>query len=70
MREIRIKIDGDVHDLDALLCVAEVVKEGKISKNGECYCLAASFSNGTQVHTSPSTKTTLFYVGKSTQNEW
>lgn len=67
MREIRIKIDGDVHDLDALLYVAEVVKEGKISKNGECYCLATSFSNGTEVHTSPNAKTTLFYVWKKHQ---
>lgn len=39
-----IRIEDDIPDLTAIRCVEQVIKAGKISDNGKCYCYATTFS--------------------------
>lgn len=44
MRKIYITIKNDITDQQALELVLDVIKDGKISNNGKCYCYC------TQIH--------------------
>ena len=49
MTDIIIHKEDDISDYDALLHVQTVIRGGKVSRNGECYCYVTTFTDGIQV---------------------
>lgn len=45
MSKIIIHIEDTIPESDAMEVVSEVVAEGKISRNGDSYCLGTRFQN-------------------------
>lgn len=67
MPKMIITIDDTVDDLTAAFCVAQVVRQGRISesKNGRCYCFLTTFKNGVRVYAERTgAGTDTFRVGK------
>lgn len=64
MADIIIHKDDTLTDKEALEAVLQVVKEGRISRNGECYCFCAELANGTIV-ISDKKKADIFRVEKA-----
>lgn len=46
MTDIIIHKEDNISDYDALLHVQAVIREGRISDNGRCYCYASEFYDG------------------------
>ena len=48
MKKIIITFDDEVEDIEAILAVESVIKQGRISmsNNGTCYCFVTTFANG------------------------
>lgn len=50
MPDIIIHKPDDVSDYDALLHVQTVIRGGRVSRNGECYCYVTTFMDGFTVY--------------------
>ena len=46
MADIIIHKDNSISDTDALTAVLTIVEQGRISRNGECYCFCAELEDG------------------------
>ena len=60
---IIINIQDDTSIKDALLCIYEVIKLGRVSGNGKSYCYCSKFHDGTVV-IADKKKADIFYVRK------
>lgn len=77
MKEIRIKIDDDINDNNALWMVLQVVMGGKISNTSDgksTYCWVTGFGGKDNtplywVENRPYRKTTMFYVKKDENSD-
>ena len=58
-----INIQDDTSIKDALLCIYEVIKLGRVSGNGKSYCYCSKFNDGTVV-IADKKKADIFYVRK------
>ena len=50
MADIIIHKQDDISDYDALLHVQTVIRDGRISGNGTCYCYVTKFRDGFYVY--------------------
>ena len=64
MRSIIIRIGDDISDLIAVRSVVEVIRMGRISRDGECYCFAAEFNENVMVF-ADKLKSDIFRVEKA-----
>lgn len=62
MKQILIKFPDDMPDNKALCYVENVVCEGKISKNGKCYCFVTEFVDHTVVSVNERAKYPTFRI--------
>lgn len=46
MADIIIHKQDDISDYDALLHVQTVIRDGRVSGNGTCYCYVTKFADG------------------------
>ena len=63
--KIHITIEDGINPVVALERVAEVVRDGRVSKNGTMYCYATQFSDDIMVATAEYRKSDCFRVYKS-----
>lgn len=63
MSDILIHKPDDISDYDALLHVQAVIRDGRVSDNGKCYCYVTQFSNGFIVYANKK-KADIFTVTK------
>ena len=61
-----INIQDDTSPTDALLCIYEVIKLGRVSGNGKSYCYCSKFHDGTVV-IADKKKADIFYVRKESE---
>ena len=48
-KKIIINADDDIPDSESLFYVQNVVKDGLVSGNNDCYCYITKYSDGTHV---------------------
>lgn len=63
MSDILIHKPDDISDYDALLHVQTVIRDGRVSDNGRCYCYVTRFSDGFIVYANKK-KADIFTVTK------
>ena len=62
--KIIITVCEDTPDIEAMACVAAVIKLGRISADGRSYCYVSEFKDGTMVAADRTTKSDVFKVWK------